>query len=441
MIVAKPDSYSSCDRTRRCLFKACPIFIPARFECVNIFKLFLLITLTVFIFYINGFAIVFERREEAKSQLSYFVYPVYARIPGVGEAYGGGYYISKLAGTNAELIGVHTKGDIQAQMVLLSNIPLLSNVLTISPLFLKVDGIRYEAYDMGSESDPNQKYVLKGDRIEMVEIEFSLHFFQDQLEFYYNLGYIEAAPSSVVDTYGMEHGDKLSETIIAFPYRIGILFDDTDSRRDPRIGYRLLYERWGVHHQEEKLGDGYLEDFDISFYIPLFSKNNVMVMDLFYSRGIITNPAFIDPDDYKCSSKDPPECQFIMDQARKKREEEAKKGNATSLGGSMRLRSYPQNRFYDSYTAFIGTEFRCYLLNGWSPFDYFVFKSTRTSLQIAVFHEIGQVRPENNSSLFKDMKSSTGVGLRLVFNDIVARMDYAVGEEGSQVTIIWGYPF
>ena len=45
-------------------------------------------------------------------------------------------------------------------------------------------------------------------------------------------------------------------------------------------------------------------------------------------------------------------------QIQEQAEKEAKLGNATALGGSIRLRGYPQGRFFDSYTNFQGIEFR-----------------------------------------------------------------------------------
>jgi len=47
----------------------------------------------------------------------------------------------------------------------------------------------------------------------------------------------------------------------------------------------------------------------------------------------------------------------------------------------------------------------------------------------------------NKVSLFSDMKSSLGVGARLVLSDVVVRLDYAFGAEGSQSMIMVGYPF
>ena len=44
----------------------------------------------------------------------------------------------------------------------------------------------------------------------------------------------------------------------------------------------------------------------------------------------------------------------------------------TILGGTQRLRGYRTNRFYDSYTNFLGIEYRWYLIETQDNFNYFV---------------------------------------------------------------------
>ena len=53
----------------------------------------------------------------------------------------------------------------------------------------------------------------------------------------------------------------------------------------------------------------------------------------------------------------------------------------------------------------------------------------------------GQVSPKNDANLYKDFKSSSGVGLRIVFSSVVLRADIATGEEGSERTVFVGYGF
>ena len=86
-------------------------------------------------------------------------------------------------------------------------------------------------------------------------------------------------------------------------------------------------------------------------------------------------------------------------------------------------------------------EYRAYFLEGDTPFDFLFEKGIYEAAQIAFFHEIGQVSPRNDTSLFKNFKHSTGIGLRLVFSSVVLRTNIATGSEGKEVTVFIGYGF
>jgi outer membrane translocation and assembly module TamA len=76
-----------------------------------------------------------------------------------------------------------------------------------------------------------------------------------------------------------------------------------------------------------------------------------------------------------------------------------------------------------------------------TPFNWIIEKGVFQAFQIAFFHEIGQVSPKNDSNLYRDFKSSTGMGLRIVFSSVVLRADVASGSEGSEQTVFIGYGF
>lgn len=120
---------------------------------------------------------------------------------------------------------------------------------------------------------------------------------------------------------------------------------------------------------------------------------------------------------------------------------EANNSNATSLGGPNRLRSYPISRFHDKYAFFAGLEYRMYFWERITPFNFILEKGIFRAAQLAWFYEIGQVSPENDSSLYKNFKYSAGVGFRLVFSSVLLRADYATGAEGAETTVFIGYGF
>ena len=67
-------------------------------------------------------------------------------------------------------------------------------------------------------------------------------------------------------------------------------------------------------------------------------------------------------------------------------------------------------------------------------------KGTFAGLQLAFFYEQGTVSPDK-ASLWKNMRSSYGVGTRFIFNTLIVRIDRGFGKEGSESTLFVGYPF
>ena len=53
---------------------------------------------------------------------------------------------------------------------------------------------------------------------------------------------------------------------------------------------------------------------------------------------------------------------------------ESGNSNATSLGGTQRLRSYPVGRFHDKYAFFFGLESRFYFMENTTPFNWIIEK-------------------------------------------------------------------
>ncbi len=109
---------------------------------------------------------------------------------------------------------------------------------------------------------------------------------------------------------------------------------------------------------------------------------------------------------------------------------------APALGSDTRFRAYYQNRFTDKAFLYYGAELR-QLLPG-NP-----LAGLRVHwLQAAAFAEVGRVAPAwSPGRLHEHMHESVGVGLRLMFTDLVLRLDVARGREGSLVQMFMGQAF
>ncbi len=197
-----------------------------------------------------------------------------------------------------------------------------------------------------------------------------------------------------------------------------------------------------------------VKDYSLTAYIPSDDLSSVWVANFFYSKSEVTKPMEYDGDNFmdeciKTAEEDKENekisvetvCRGIQRGIVDFIETEANNSNSTALGGPNRLRSYPVARYHDKYSFFAGLEYRLYFLERSTPFNFFLEKGVFEAAQLALFHEIGQVSPEDDSSLYKDFKSSTGFGLRLVFSSVVLRADFALGAEGEETTVFIGYGF
>ena len=100
-------------------------------------------------------------------------------------------------------------------------------------------------------------------------------------------------------------------------------------------------------------------------------------------------------------------------------------GTASSLGGTQRLRSFENNRYYAGNALFYDVEYRWNLTDEYTPFNYYVAKGIRTGLQLAFFSEQGSVSDKFND-LLKKRRTSYGVGFRLILSGVIIRADILV---------------
>jgi hypothetical protein len=394
-------------------------------------------------------AIFFERRKTFESELSWFVYPVVGSIPGVQDFYGLGGSVSGIAGSESDITLISLRGnseyfdeDFQIDILSIFDIPLFTNHLTFSWVSTKIRNAGWPEGERGIDSDPNSMYYLLASEVDASGGEISINVLANQLELYY--AYIDASvkPYGLVDPNGTFYNAQ-NAGIIESPrgYRYGLYLDDTDNRRDPRIGYRLQYEKWGQPSSRAGNSEYFQEDYNLSAYIPVLAEGKgVLVLNQFYGSSTVIKKGTIDQNQFLCNNIEVPGCQSILDELYARQVAEAENGKATSLGGTNRLRGYRTNRFYDSYTNFRGAEFRWYVHEVQESFNLFLEKGTFAGLQLAFFYEQGTVSPDR-ASLWKNMRSSYGVGTRFIFNTIIARIDRGFGKEGGETTLFVGYPF
>ena len=406
-------------------------------------------------------AIIFDRREALPSSLSYFVLPIAGNIPGVQSFYGLTSGVSGLGGTGLDIAAFiiqgqandnfNTHGDggnFRLNILSATDIPVSEffvpkdDLLTFSLYYGAGNNVAYAIRDRGIDSNKDDISYILLNEFGFNGLQISTKFFQNQLEFFYTLANGNANPLGFVtssDTFIPNDNANVSSR--GDGGRYGVILDDTDNRRDPRVGYRLRYERYNFPKTTGESTAYYQQNYNLAGYIPFINKKLVLVLNQFYSTSNVTSNGTVDPNNYDCNELNIEDCnQAEQDRRREKAEEEASLGRSTSLGGVSRLRGYPTGRFYDSYTNFQGAELRWYFLQGERSFDWVLEKGVNTSLQIATFYERGTVARTVNS-LWNDFHDSYGLGLRVLFTSLVFRLDLGMSEEGRETTFFVGYPF
>jgi len=115
----------------------------------------------------------------------------------------------------------------------------------------------------------------------------------------------------------------------------------------------------------------------------------------------------------------------------------------STLGGLLRMRGYPSQRFNDKAAVYYSAELR--LIPRWNPFERWDWVQKYVGiqwLQFVPFVEVGRVAPSwNIETLHSDMKWCLGLGIRAWAKGIVARIDTAVSEEDFKIQMMIAQPF
>lgn len=378
---------------------------------------------------------------------SYFIYPIASKIPGLGEATGGGATINNIGSTDLDITGIHLNGDFQASVISFLNFHLLDEVLVLDAGVYSFD-VASTTYERGSDSDPDD-IILPYVEGEGHFSQITLMGMQRMFELFVRTREDRSRVKSVLDKDGNEYDSVDKSKKRSSITSIGLTLDITDHRYDPREGVRLELLRKRPSSAEEGLSDFYVDDINLSAYIPI-GEQSTWGFNYFQSDAHITNKGTTNISELKstlglnCGSipnaQAKASCLAIENKRISQRIAYNKYGRSTPLGGSQRLRSFDNGRFSAGHTKFIGTEFRLNFRGEQEPFDIFFMKGVRTGFQIAMFTAVGAVgdkQTELNYTL-----NSSGIGARVIFKGgTVFRADWAQGSEGAKTTFFVDYPW
>jgi hypothetical protein len=384
-----------------------------------------------------------RRRDQFPKDFGYAAFPYPYRLPGIGSGLSFAAGAFNIADTYTDAYGIVFAGDVKGGAAGVGDIHLIPRTLILDLGYSSISKAAFQSYAQRGMNTGKDDFSL----IEVGDSEFygarmTATFLDRRFELHG--AWYEGASrlKSIRDKDGnliLEAQDPPRDR--GHTTLLGARLDLTDDYTDPRRGLRLDVTR----SQSPPRGSGpdyFVMDYNTTAYIPFRKRDtlalNFLRSDAFVAREGETDPAVVQQQLTLICGVIQSCNDLIATTIANNRF-----GTATSLGGFDRLRSYPQGRFKGAHTVFFGAEYRWNLTDERTPFDIFVMKSVRTSIQVAFFYETG-VTSDTRSDLHarKNMRDSYGTGLRIVTaSGVVLRGDVAHGREGFNLAIFIGYPW
>lgn len=389
-----------------------------------------------------------RRREQFPVSAAYLVVPLPYSYPGIGNGFFLMGNFSNILKTTTDFLAMSVTGDAGGYILQLDETPIVDRRLYLRLYYQDINRAVVNQYDTrGMKGSSKNDYNLLDSTLALEKTaNINLTFFDRRLNFIYNHTSSEFEVKAIRD----HNGDLITE--LSDPYHgkdssqiLGISIDLTDDYLDPLKGTRfsMSYQDWPAEKTDDP--SYYVLTYDMSLYLPML-ETDTLVLNYFQSDAHVTRQGNINPADIRaelglnCDLTDT-EClqseQKLVDSFINQRTY----GSAATLGGKDRLRSYPEGRFKGGHSAFLGVEYRMNFKQEVAPFNYFFWKDVRTGLQVALFGEVGSVS-ETPAALWHETRYSYGAGLRLVAaSGSVYRADLANGNEGTEFTVFFFYPW
>lgn len=388
-----------------------------------------------------------RRKDQFGRDFGYYLYPLVGEIPGLGTAAGFGASVLNMGGGDTDFTGFYIRGDFKA-----TGVALLDYHAVPRRLLFDVGYNDYlvapTTHSRGIDSDPDDVIYPKVEGAYLLG-QMTLSFDERRYEMYARVLRGRGRQLEVLDKDGQAFPAVDTSWKSGRSVTLGGSIDLTDDRIDPRAGVRLEIASRLPSSNSQDSSEYFVNDYNLTGYVPT-RKWDTLALNLFYSRAHVTREGLTDPAllqqryGLNCAQypagPDRDACQATEDRLLAGWLANNRYGTATSLGGTQRLRSFENGRFYAGQALFYGIEYRWNLTDERTPFDIYVAKGVRTGIQLAAFWERGMVA-DQSSELLKDGRSSYGIGARVVLSGVVIRFDLAQGNEGVQTQLFITYPW
>ncbi len=392
-------------------------------------------------------AIPDRRKEQYQKSYGYALFPYPYSLPGIGKGIGLVGGMMNVADTYTDVYGIVFGGEIKGVSAGVADVHIIPKTLILDTGFGTVSAATIQSYSKrGMTTEKNDYRLIEFGDMEYYGGRLTATFLERRFEVYGALYEGGGKLKSIRDKDGniivesqnspKEHGRTTM---------IGTRIDLTDDYGDPRRGFRFDMTR-SMSPPRDSGPDYYVMDYNTMAYLPL-GRRSTWAFNYFRSdavvkhRGETDRATLEDTRDLHCSTIADPEKQRFCNEVIDNTIANNTYGTASSLGGFSRLRGYSQSRYQGAHTLFYGSEIRWNLTDEQTPFDIFVMKDIRTSIQVALFYETGSTT-DIRSELGDIMRDSYGFGLRVVTaSGIVFRGDIGFGHEGVSPAIFIGYPW
>lgn len=389
-----------------------------------------------------------RRKDQNPTQPAHLIVPLPYSKPGVGKGFIFLGTASNVAETTADITAGFVGGDADGIILNGSEVPLYSDFLFLNFTVLNIDKAAINNYSIRgiSNTDKNDFTILDLSVVKNSRAGLNLTFYDRRLNFNYAYREFESQVDAIRDSSG-KLITTLGKPLVTSGNSESFSFslDLTDDYLDARKGFKFELTYQDHKAKTLKQPDYFTLDYSLLGYIPV-DQTDTLVINYFQSDAHVrrtgdTNPTNIRAElNSNCSAGDTV-CltteQELVDNYINARTY----GTSESLGGDLRLRSFPQSRYQGAHTAFLGAEYRWNISQEVTPFDYFIWKDVRTGIQVAFFAEVGSVS-ETPSTLWKEKRYSVGTGVRLIAaSGAVYRADLAKGDEGTEFIVIFDYPW
>ena len=388
-----------------------------------------------------------RRKDQYGRDFGYYIYPIAGEIPGLGTASGAGASILNIAGSDTDFTGYYVRGDFEATGAALLDYQLIPQRLVFD-LGYNDYLVAPTAYDRGINSDDEDVIYPKVEGSYLLG-QLTLTFDQRRYELYARILGGRERLHEVLDTDGQSFEGVDTDWDSGKMFSLGGSLDLTDDRLDPRSGVRFEFSTRLPRSRDSGYSEYFVNDYNLTGYWPM-RRWDSLVVNLFHSRAHVTREGITDQAllqqlfGLDCNQYPPGPSLDACLRAETKllagRLDNNRYGTASALGGTQRLRSFDNGRFYAGQALFYGVEYRWNLTDEHTPFNIIIAKGVRTGIQLAAFWERGMVA-NHFSDLWKDGRNSYGIGARLVLSGVIIRFDLARGEEGTQSQLFITYPW